>query len=91
MCRQLAMLYVRGSENAPLLAKACLEVCRKCTQELGKLDIERSQQVRALCEQAMLSCGRILDTAYHFDSSSTPARIHMPLLRGVNFGEIFHN
>ena len=64
ICRQLAMLYVRGSENTRLLAKACIEICEKCAQEVGRFDTQRSKQVFALCQQTILSCVGILDMSH---------------------------
>lgn len=67
ICRQVAMLYVRGSENARLLAKACIEICEKCANELCKFDTERSQQVYALCKQTICSCVSIIEMGSQAD------------------------
>lgn len=56
MCRQLAILYVRGSENTRLMAKACSEVCAKCAQEVNRFGSAACRQVYATCQQAILSC-----------------------------------
>ncbi|GAB4028062.1 four-helix bundle copper-binding protein [Spirosoma koreense] len=78
MCRHLSALYVRGSENARLLAKACIEVCEKCAQELSQFSSERCQQIYALCQQTIHSCIAILDMALVTETpnpSVTPASI----------------
>ena len=62
-CRQLAVLYVRGSENTRLLANVCIDVCQKCAQEANGFDTQRSKQVYALCQQTVLSCASLLDMA----------------------------
>ena len=67
ICQNLATLYVRGSENARLLAKACIEVCEKCAQEVSQFQTERSQQVYALCKQTILCCVTIIDMGYQTD------------------------
>ncbi len=56
VCRQLAILYVRGSENTRLMAKACIEVCAKCAQEVSQFNSEVCRQVYAMCQQAIMSC-----------------------------------
>lgn len=61
MCRNLAMLYVRGSENARLLATACIDVCEKCAQEVTQFDTESSRQVYAVCQQTIRSCVNIIE------------------------------
>ena len=60
ICRQVAMLYVRGSENTRLLAETCIEVCNKCADEVGKFDTIRCQQVYAMCQQTVASCVALL-------------------------------
>lgn len=60
ICRQVAMLYVRGSENTQLLAKTCIEICDKCADEVGQFDTLRCRQVYAMCKQTVASCGAIL-------------------------------
>lgn len=61
VCRNLAMLYVRGSQNTRLLATSCIDVCEKCVQEMLPLNSGRSQQVYAICQQTIHSCVNIID------------------------------
>ncbi len=70
MCRHLAILYVRGSENARLLAKACIEVCNKCAQEVSQFNSDLSRQVYAICQQTICSCVSIIDMATQTESES---------------------
>jgi hypothetical protein len=91
MCRQLAMLYVRGSENTRLLAKACIEVCEKCAQEVNQFDTQRCKQVYALCQQTILSCVGILDMTHQSDASNTPATTAATLFYGIDLRETIYN
>jgi len=80
MCRNLAMLYVRGSENARLLATACIEVCEKCAKEVLQFNSKRSDQVYAMCQQAICSCVNIIDMGSQMDMEAknqvvTPASL----------------
>ncbi|MBD2702798.1 four-helix bundle copper-binding protein [Spirosoma sp. BT702] len=63
MCRQVSILYVRGSENTPLLAKACLEVCEKLGQEVQQHNTDSCQQIYAICQQTICSCVAIENMA----------------------------
>jgi len=91
MCRQLAMLYVRGSENTRLLAKACIEVCEKCAQEVSVFETQRCKQVYALCQQTILSCVSILDMTHQSDSSNSPAVTPATLFYGIDLRETLYN
>lgn len=91
VCRQLAMLYVRGSENAGLLAKACIEVCEKCAQEVGGFDTQRCKQMHVSCRQAILSCAGILEMAHHTDVSKIPNTISVSLFRRTDLRETLYN
>ncbi|GAB3642463.1 four-helix bundle copper-binding protein [Spirosoma arcticum] len=91
ICRQLAMLYVRDSENILLLAKACVEVCEKCAQQANTLDTQRCQHVYASCQQTISSCVSILNMAHHTDASSTSALTSTSLFSGVDLRKTFYN
>jgi len=92
LCRQLAMLYVRGSENTRLLAKACIEVCEKCSQEVSQFDTQRCQQVYAMCQQTICSCVGILDMAYQSDGQSkNPKTTSASLIYGIDLRETLYN
>ena len=91
ICRQLAMLYVRGSENTPLLAKACIEVCEKCVEEVNKFDVSPCQQISALCQQTILSCTGILEMASHTEKQNIPVTNSAPLFYGINLREMLYN
>lgn len=92
MCRQLAMLYVRGSENTRLLAKALIEVCEKCSHEVNQFDNERCRQVYAMCQQTILSCVSLLDMASQTEVESNR---HNPtpnsLFYGIDLRETLYN
>ncbi|MDB5243532.1 MAG: hypothetical protein JWP57_4157 [Spirosoma sp.] len=91
LCRQLAMLYVRGSENTCLLAKACIEVCEKCAQEVSKFDTQQSKQVFALCQQTILSCVGILDMEQRSEEPNTPAVTSASLFYGIDLRQTLYN
>ncbi|RIV26773.1 four-helix bundle copper-binding protein [Fibrisoma montanum] len=93
MCRQLAMLYVRGSENTRLLAKACIEVCEKCAQEVNQFtDHDRCQQVHAMCQQTIRSCVSILEMAYQSDADlKNPATTPASLFYGIDLRDTLYN
>jgi hypothetical protein len=59
ICRQMAMLYVRGSENTRLLAKTCMEICQKTAEECESMANERGCQIAAVCRQCMRTCMNI--------------------------------
>lgn len=61
VCRQLAMLYVRGSENTRLLAKTCIEICEKCAGECDGCQDERGCQIAATCRQCIRTCMTLLE------------------------------
>lgn len=92
ICRQVAMLYVRGSENTRLLAKTCIEVCEKCAEETAKYDNERCRQVYAMCQQTIASCVSLLGMAYQ-TSNETPAVKSTPasLFYGIDLRETLYN
>ncbi|GAB3895497.1 four-helix bundle copper-binding protein [Spirosoma agri] len=92
LCRQLAMLYVRGSENTRLLAKACIEVCEKCSQEVSQFDTQRCQQVYAMCQQTICSCVGILAMAYQTEGQSkNPTNTPASLFYGIDLRETLYN
>ena len=90
VCRQLAMLYVRGSENTQLLAKTCIEVCEKCAREVNRFDTERCGQVHAFCRQTILSCVSILDMTHQL-SDGTPTTTPASLFYGIDLRETLYN
>jgi len=92
MCRNLAMLYVRGSENARLLATACIEVCEKCAQEVSQFTSECCQQLYAICQQTIHSCVAILDMASPTEyESQNPAVTPASLFYGIDLRETLYN
>jgi len=90
MCRQLAMLYVRGSENTRLLASACIEVCEKCAQEVLQFENVRCQQVYAMCQQTIHCCVSILEMSNQA-SAVHPATTPMSLFYGIDLRETLYN
>jgi len=91
ICRQLAMLYVRGSENTRLLAKACIEICEKCAQEVSRFDTQQGKQVFALCQQTILSCVGILNMDYRSDDANSPAITPASRFYGIDLRETLYN
>ncbi|GAA4466525.1 hypothetical protein GCM10023189_48720 [Nibrella saemangeumensis] len=90
ICRQVAMLYVRGSENTRLLAKTCIEICEKCAEEMCKFDAERCQQVHAMCQQTIRSCVSILDMAQDSELAK-PSTTPTSLFYGIDLRETLYN
>lgn len=92
VCRQVAMLYVRGSENTLLLANVCVEVCEKCAQEVNGFDTQRSRQMYESCQQTILSCVGLLDiSARRTDVATIPATTPASLFYGIDLRETLFN
>ena len=91
VCRQVAMLYVRGSENTYLMAKACIEICGKCAQEVSQSDTESYRRVYAVCQQTISSCVGILEMTHQADVSNKPATPPATSFYGINLAEILYN
>jgi hypothetical protein len=92
ICCNLATLYVRGSENARLLAQACIEVCEKCLQELSQFNSERCQQLYAVCQQTICSCMGILAMAPPTEREArNPATTPASLFYGIDLRETLFN
>lgn len=92
LCRQLAVLYVRGSENTRLLAKTCIEVCEECAHEVKRINTQRGQQVYNMCQQTIQSCVGILAMAHQSDvGSGNPATTPASLFYGIDLRETLHN
>lgn len=91
ICRQVAMLYVRGSENTRLLAETCIEICEKCTEEARKIGTDQALQVAAICLQTIQSCVAVLGmdtpTSRRDPIVQTPA----PLFYGVDLRDTSYN
>ncbi len=91
LCRQVAMLYVRGSENTRLLAKTCIEVCEKCADEAKQLSGDRADQVYAMCQQTILSCTGILKMGNPQQTSSASVATPPSLLYGIDLRDTLYN
>lgn len=92
MCRHLAILYVRGSENARLLAKACIEVCEKCAQEVSQFNTDLSRQVYAMCQQTICSCVSIIEMGHQTQQDSkSPSTTAESLFYGIDIRETLYN
>ena len=91
LCSNLAILYVRGSENARLLAKACIEVCEKCAMEVNQLKTERSQQVYAICQQTICCCVNIIDMGNQTDiEAKNPSATPASLFYGIDLKALYN-
>lgn len=90
ICRNLAMLYVRGSDNTGLLAQACIEVCEKCAQEVSQLHSDRSEQIYALCKQTICHCITIMDMRVPLANAAENQAI-APALYGTDSRETLYN
>ncbi len=94
LCRQVAMLYVRGSENTRLLAKICIEVCEKCAEEAKQFsNNERANQVYAMCQQTIVSCSNILKMETHREREPEAASVATPtsLFYGIDLRDALYN
>ncbi|WP_375446038.1 four-helix bundle copper-binding protein [uncultured Fibrella sp.] len=91
LCRQVAMLYVRGSENTRLLAQTCIEVCEKCADEAKKLSGERAKQVYAMCQQTIVSCSNILKMVPHKEQEAAPVSTPASLFYGIDLRDALYN
>ncbi|GAB3032085.1 hypothetical protein GCM10027185_36660 [Spirosoma pulveris] len=86
------MLYVRGSENARLLAQTCIEVCEKCAQEVVQVKSDRAQQVYAMCQQTICSCVSIIEMSSQTGiDPKNPAVTPASLFYGIDLRETLHN
>jgi hypothetical protein len=74
LCRQVAVLYVRGSENTRLLARTCIEVCEKCADECERISAERACQIASTCRQCIRVCMTILEMNLRPDNESEMSR-----------------
>ena len=91
ICRQVAMLYVRGSENTRLLAETCIEVCDKCAEEASRFDNARCQQVFAVCKQTIASCVSILGMIETPAAGSATRQSPASLFYGIDLRETLYN
>ena len=91
LCRQVAMLYVRGSENTRLLAQACIEVCEKCANEAKDLSGDRAEQVYAMCQQTIVSCATILNMDTHREPAIAAVATPTSLFYGIDLRETLYN
>ena len=92
LCRQVAMLYVRGSENTRLLAQTCIEVCEKCAAEAKQFTCERAAQVYAMCQQTIISCASIvrMDVGHNPDKTTNMHALGSRFY-GVDLRDVLHN
>lgn len=74
LCRQVAVLYVRGSENTRLLARTCIEICEKCAEECEQMSAQRACQIAATCRQCIRACMAILEMGTHHDAETETSR-----------------
>lgn len=92
LCRQVAMLYVRGSENTRLLAQTCIEVCEKCAEESANLATEEAKQVYAMCHQTIRSCIGILGMEENLALDTANPRVtSSTLFYGIDLRETIYN
>lgn len=92
ICRQVAMLYVRGSENTRLLAKTCIEVCEKCAEESKQITGERPKQVYAMCQQTIVSCINILNMDANREAElATPVATPTSIFYGIDLRDALYN
>lgn len=91
ICRQVAMLYVRGSENTSLLAEACIEICEKCASEAQQFKSDKAQQVYVMCQQTIISCITILNMAPHMDVEAAHKYTPTSLFYGIDLRDALYN
>ncbi|WP_461085203.1 four-helix bundle copper-binding protein [Spirosoma flavus] len=92
MCRQVSILYVRGSENTPLLAKACLEVCEKLAHEVQQFNTDFCRQIYAICQQTICNCVSLINMASPGKTEvGNPAVTSTSLFYGIDLRETLYN
>lgn len=91
LCRQVAMLYVRGSENTRLLAQICIEVCEKCADEAKQFNNEKANQVYAMCQQTIVSCSSILKMETHREPETATVATPASLFYGIDLRDALYN
>jgi hypothetical protein len=91
ICRQVAMLYVRGSENTRLLAETCIEICEKCAEEAGRIGTEQAAQVVAICLQTIQSCIAVLGMDTPVDRPAPTIQSSASLFYGIDLRETLYN
>jgi len=92
MCRQLAVLYVRGDEGTGLMAKACMDVCAKCAQEVNQFDSVACKQVYASCQQAILGCVTLSQmTEWPEAGSAKRPAVSTSVFYGIDLRETLYN
>ncbi len=91
MCRQVGMLYVRGSENTRLIAHACIDVCQKCVDEASRFSNSRCAQIVSSCRQTIESCRGIIGMDIVADSLPRTTKIPASLFYGMDLRETLYN
>ena len=91
ICRQVAMLYVRGSENTRLLAETCIEICEKCAEEAGRINTDQARQTMGICLQTIQSCVAILGIDAPEDRPAPTVPTPTSLFYGIDLRESFYN
>ena len=91
LCRQVAMLYVRGSENTRLLAQTCIEVCENCAVEAKQLSGDQVDKVYAIGLQTILSCASILKMGNPREAGSVSVATPASLLYGIDLRDALYN
>lgn len=91
LCRQVAMLYVRGSENTRLLAQTCIEVCEKCADEAKQFNNDRAKQVYAMCQQTIVNCSDILKMDSPREHESATRQTPSSVFYGIDLRDALYN
>jgi hypothetical protein len=91
LCRQVAVLYVRGSENTSVLARVCIDVCQKCADEANQFTNGRCQQVALLCAKTIDSCRRIISMEATVTVPAGTTKTPSSLFYGLDLREPLYN
>lgn len=85
VCRTLATSYLRGAKNAAVSARNCIDVCKKCAQEVKQINSAHSRQVYAMCQQAIYSCNTLVEMGYQTEGiAKRPSSTHVTMFYDID-------
>jgi hypothetical protein len=84
ICRQVAMLYLRGTDKVQSLAKSCIHVCESCLQQLPPHQAGKELAEKA-CLEAIQSCLSIINLSRVSDQ--LPNKVPVNVFYGVEMNE----
>jgi hypothetical protein len=84
ICRQVAMLYLRGADKAQTLAKSCIHVCESCLQQLSSQQSGKEMAEKA-CLEAIQSCLSII--SFPGKDDQLQGGVFLPVFYGIEMSE----